>query len=84
MPDVLVALQEDKGEIRQRFREDSLPNSLLNTDDTDYEEKYDDIIYPPEGWPETKDYQISKAVDILKTSRYRTLLAEQSAKYKLP
>jgi len=84
MPDVLVALQEDKGEIRNRFREDSLPNSLLNPDDTDYEEKYENITYPPEGWPETKDYQISKAVDILKTSRYRTLLAEQSAKYKLP
>ena len=82
MPDLLVAVLPDKGEIRKRFREDSLPNFLINTDDTDYDEKYDDIDYPPESWPETRDYQIRKAVDVLKTSRYQTLLAEQDAKFK--
>ena len=35
MPDMLVAVAPDTGEIRKRFREDSLPNSLLNPDDTD-------------------------------------------------
>ncbi len=84
MPDILVAMREDTGELQKRFREDSLPNSLLNPDDTDYEEKYEDIIYPSEDWPETKDFQISKAVDILKTSRYRTLMAEQASRYELP
>jgi len=84
MPDLLVSQLEDTGEIQKRFREDSLPNSLLNPDDSDYEEKYEDITYPPEGWPITKDFQLDKAVNILKSSRYETLLAEQSLRYKNP
>jgi len=84
MPDMLVAVAPDTGEIRKRFREDSLPNSLLNPDDTDYEEDHDAIIYPPEDWSPTKDFQLEKAVEVLKTSKHRTLLAEQSNRYKLP
>jgi len=84
MPDMLIATRPDSGEIQKRFREDSLPNSLLNPDDSDYEEKYEDILYPPEDWSESKDFQLEKAVEILKTSKYRTLLAEQSSRYKLP
>ena len=84
MPDVLVSQVKDSGEVRKRFREDSLPNSLLNPDDSDYEEKYEDIIYPPEDWTATKDFQLDKAVNILKSSRYETLLAEQAARYKIP
>lgn len=84
MPDLLVSIAEDTGEIVKRFREDSLPNSLLNPDDSDYEEKYEDVEYPPEEWPETKDYQLEKAVNILKSSRYKLLLTEQSVRYKNP
>ena len=84
MPDLLVSLSPDTGEIEKRFREDSLPNSLLNPDDSDYKEKYEDINYPPAEWPETIDYQLDKAVTILKTSRYDTLLAQQSLRYKKP
>ena len=84
MPDLLVSQLKDTGEIQKRFREDSLPNSLLNPDDSDYEEKYEDISYPPEEWPITKDFQLDKAVNILKSSRYKTLLAEQSLRYKNP
>ena len=83
MPDLLVSQLKDTGEIQKRFREDSLPNSLLNPDNSDYEEKYEDISYPPEEWPITKDFQLDKAVNILKSSRYKTLLAEQSLRYKL-
>ena len=82
MPDLLVAIVKDKGELRKRFREDSLPNFLINPDETNYEERYEDINYPPESWPETRDYQLRKAIDILKTSRYQTLLQAQEAKYK--
>jgi carboxyl-terminal processing protease len=81
MPDLLVSNIEDTGEVRKRFREDSLRNFLINPDETDYEEKYDEILYPPEDWPETEDYQLRKAVDVLKTSRYETLLAAQEAKF---
>jgi len=61
MPDMLVAALKDNGEIRKRFREDSLPNFLINSDETDYEEKYEDVNYPPESWSDTKDYQLRKA-----------------------
>lgn len=84
MPDLLVSQFKDTGEIQKRFREDSLPNSLLNPDDSDYKEDHDDIVYPPEDWPETKDFQLDKAVTALKTSRYKTLLAKQSSRYKNP
>lgn len=78
MPDLLVAALSDKGEIRKRFREDSLPNSLLNEDGSDFEEQYEDIIYPPEGFEISDDYQLRKAVEILKTSQYQRLLDAQS------
>ena len=82
MPDMLVAALKDKGEIQKRFREDSLPNFLINSDDTDYEEKYEDVNYPPESWADDKDYQLRKAVDVLQTSRYQSLLDAQDARFK--
>ncbi|MEP1230029.1 MAG: S41 family peptidase, partial [Litorimonas sp.] len=82
MPDLLVAAVKDTGELRKRFREDSLPNFLINPDATDYEEKHENITYPPESWPATEDYQLSKAIEILKTSRYQALLATQEANFK--
>ena len=81
-PDLFVSALEDSGEIRKRFREDSLRNFLINPDETDYEEKYEDIIYPPDTFPEDEDFQLHKAVEVLKTSQYESLLAAQSEKYK--
>ena len=81
MPDLLVSGIEDPGEIQKRFREDSLRNFLINPDETDYEEKYEDISYPPETFPEDEDYQLSKAVEVLKTSQYARLLEAQEARY---
>jgi len=78
MPDLLVATRPDSGEIRKRFREDSLPNSLINPDDTDYEEDYDEILYPSEDLPDSVDFQLRKAVDVLKTSLYQSLLQAQN------
>ena len=80
-PDLFVSALEDTGEIRKRFREDSLRNFLINPDETDYEEKYEDIIYPPDTFPEDEDYQLHKAIDVLKTSQYDRLLADQADKY---
>ncbi len=81
MPDLLVSGIEDTGEIRKRFREDSLRNFLINPDETDYEEKYEDILYAPETFPEDEDFQLSKAVEVLKTSQYDRLLEAQEARY---
>jgi len=78
VPDVLVAARPDTGEIRERFREDSLPNALTNPDETDYSEDHDKIDYPPQTWSETEDYQLRQAATLLKSSRYRTLLTAQN------
>ena len=80
-PDLFVSALEDTGEIRKRFREDSLRNFLINPDETDYEEKYEDIIYPPETFPEDEDFQLHKAIEVLKTSQYDRLLAAQAERY---
>jgi len=76
MPDILVALSPDTGKLEKRFREDNLRNSLGNPDDSDFAEDHDEIDYPPEDWPEGEDYQLKQAQDLLKSSRYRTLIAQ--------
>lgn len=78
MPDLLVAAIEDNGELRRRFREDSLPNALTNSLENDYEERYEDVLYRPEALEEGVDFQLRKAVEILKTSQYARLLDAQS------
>ena len=77
LPDVLVARRPDDGENRKFFREDSLPNSLTNPDDTDYEEDPDLVQYPPADWPLNEDYQLHRAVELVKSPRYETLLLNQ-------
>ncbi|GGX61262.1 peptidase S41 [Litorimonas cladophorae] len=81
MPDLLVSGLEDKGEIRKRFREDSLRNFLSNPDDSDYEEKYEDILFPDEIFPDDEDFQLRKAVEVLKTSQYERLLEAQENRF---
>ncbi|MGJ8559406.1 MAG: S41 family peptidase [Litorimonas sp.] len=78
MPDQLVSALDDKGELRRRVREDNLPNALRNSDTSDYEEIYDNVMFPPETFPIDEDFQLRTAVDILKTSRYQDLLDAQS------
>lgn len=76
MPDLLVAFAQDTGQLEKRFREDSLRNSLGNPDDSAFVEDHDDIDYPPESWPDDEDYQLKQAKDLLRSSRYRRLIAE--------
>jgi len=81
MPDLLVSNLEDTGKIRKRFREDSLRNFLINPNETDYEEKYENVLYPPETFPEDEDFQLRKAVEVLKTSQYERLMEAQASRY---
>jgi len=81
MPDLVISSFEDTGEIRKRFREDSLRNFLINPDYEDYEERYEDITFPPEDWPEDEDFQLSQTVEILKTSRYNRILEAQEKRF---
>lgn len=75
MPDILVALSPDTGKVEKRFREDSLRNSLGNPDHSDFSEDHEKIDYPPEDWPDGEDYQLKQAQDLLKSSRYRAMIA---------
>jgi len=77
VPDIKVALFPDDGDRRKRFREGSFRNALSNPDDSQIDDDFENVTYPPEDWPEDKDFQLETAIDILKTSRYSTLLAEQ-------
>ncbi|MGJ8564209.1 MAG: S41 family peptidase [Alphaproteobacteria bacterium] len=75
MPDVLVALRPDSGDKRKRFRESSFANALQNPDESDFEEDMDAIDYPPADWPMTSDYQLKKAVELVKSPTYKNVLA---------
>ena len=77
VPDVKVELLPDDGDRRKRFREGSFRNALSNSDESTIEDDFENVTYPPEDWPEDKDFQLETAIDILKTSRYQTLLTEQ-------
>ena len=74
IPDLKVALIADDGDRRKHFREDKFRNALSNPDDTEIEDDFENVTYPSEDWPEDKDFQLETAINILKTSRYRTLL----------
>ncbi|MEM7729451.1 MAG: S41 family peptidase [Pseudomonadota bacterium] len=78
MPDLLVSALDDNGELRRRFREDSLPNALINADRSEYEEDYEAVIFPPEDFPRDEDFQLHTAVQVLKSERYAALLDAQS------
>ncbi len=77
LPDLLVAMRPDTGDTRTFFREDSLRNALINTDETDYKEDPDLIEFPPPDWPTGEDYQIKRAVELVKSPNYKTLLASR-------
>ncbi len=78
LPDVLVARRPDTGDEREFFREDSLPNAMTNLDDTDYKEDPDLVEYPPADWPTNEDYQLEKAVELVKSPTYKNLLASRN------
>ncbi len=75
-PDISVAASADDGKDNHRLSESDLPNSIQNelaTEDAEVEIK---IEYPPEGFDEDGDYQLDRAIQILKDGSYKTKLAE--------
>ena len=74
MPDVLVAITPDTGEIKKRLREYNLPNSLSNKDDTNFKEVYEEIIYPNDDWNTSDDFQLHKAIQVLSLKKYHEII----------
>lgn len=75
-PDIAVSAVPDDGEDRERYSEASLPNAISNEDEEANEAEEIDIDYPEEGFEISDDYQLQKAVELLKSGDYAVRLAE--------
>ena len=74
-PDIAVAARPDDGKGNKAFRESDLPNSIQNEIDENSEEDVVEIDFPPEGFEVSDDYQLQKAIEILKDGSYEKRLA---------
>lgn len=79
-PDLYVSSTPDDGRPDRRMREADLPNSIENENagEEDADATSEEIIidYPPEGFEVQDDYQLQKAIEILKSGNYQQRLAE--------
>jgi carboxyl-terminal processing protease len=79
-PDVWVESFPDDGKKRIRIREASLPHSLdaiiKKTEGDSKKAKEIKKIYPPNDWPEDEDFQLDQAVNIVKSTDYKTRLRQ--------
>ena len=74
-PDIAISYALEDEEARKRLRESDLPNAIINENgETDAEELV--IDYPPEGFDVEDDYQLQRAIEILKSGNYKKLMAE--------
>lgn len=76
-PDIAVSAVPEKDAKGPRRREADLPNHILNEMEG-AEDKIADLVidYPPEDFDVEDDYQLQKAIDILKDGSYKKRLAE--------
>lgn len=77
-PDMYVSYVKDDGKARKRFGEKDLPNAL---DVNDSDDSADDdanvevpIDYPPEDFDVSDDYQLKRAIDMLKSPNFNALI----------
>lgn len=75
MPDILVSARPESETTRKRFREADLQNSLGKTEAGEFEENFDEMVFAPADWPETEDYQLKKAIELVKSPDLKTKLA---------
>ena len=78
-PDIFVSAIPDDGEESRIRREADLPNAIANELDAAQDETTEDEIiidYPPEDFAVEDDYQLQKAIELLKSGTYGQLLAD--------
>ena len=76
-PDIYISATPEDEDARKSFRESDLPNAIKNELEAAEEDEVDiKIEYPPADFPEEGDFQLDKAIEILKTGSYKTLMAE--------
>lgn len=89
VPDIAISAVPDDGKDLKRYSEASLPNAIANEDgdvelideeevsEEDEEISEDvEIDYPPEDFEVSDDYQLQKAIALLKSGDYAKKLAE--------
>jgi carboxyl-terminal processing protease len=76
-PDIFVSAEPEDENARKTFRESDLPNAIKNELEAAEAEKEAEIKieYPPADFSEDGDFQLDKAIEILKTGTYKTLMA---------
>ncbi|WP_416878918.1 S41 family peptidase [Litorimonas sp.] len=76
-PDIAIASEPDDGKADRRRREADLPNAILNEKALAEEENKEELVidYPAEDFDVEQDYQLQKAIAILKGGQYASTLA---------
>jgi carboxyl-terminal processing protease len=74
-PDIAISAVPDDGKKRLQRREADLPNAIKNEDE-EAETEEQVIDYPPEDFVVEDDYQLQKAIELLKGGQYASKLAE--------
>lgn len=79
-PDIAISYAKDDGKDRKRFSEADLPNSIRGEaqDAAEQDETEIKIDFPPEDWDEEDDYQIKRAIEILKSPNFKTMLMAEA------
>lgn len=75
-PDIFVSATPKDSDAGKSFRESDLPNAIKNELEAAEADAVEAVVeYPPEGFAEDGDFQLDKAIEILKSGRYKTLMA---------
>lgn len=84
MPDMLVSFSPESETTKKRFRESDLQNALSTTDMRDFEEDFDKMVFPPEDWDNTEDFQLQKAVELVKSPDLKAKLSGKNTPLREP
>lgn len=75
-PDIFVSATPEDEDARKTFRESDLPNAIKNELEAAEDEEAEVMVeYPPADFAEDGDFQLDKAIEIIKTGDYKTLMA---------
>ena len=75
-PDIAVSAKPDDGKGNKSLKESDLPNSIKNELSSEAEDDVVKIDFPPEDFAEDGDFQLQRAIEILKDGSYKQKLAD--------
>lgn len=84
MPDLLVSSRPRSQTPDTSFRESDLQNALSKQDDVSTEEDFDKMTFPPEDWEISEDFQLQKAIELVKSPDLKSKLASKNTQLREP